>query len=216
MTASHSSANWKLFHAGVFFAFTVAASQVPQLRTWPWLWVAPFLGYACSVALIPPLRRMFTGWRFGIVTPRGIVATAVIAIGASAVLLAFDRFRRPDVSAYFSFLSVHTLGGILVAGVLFSLLNAVFEEIAFRGILFDAVESQIGSPGAIAVTATIFGFCHMQGYPPGTAGAILAGVFGLVLGWLRLFTGGLGLPVLAHIVADATIYTILVHRGIWN
>ena len=49
----------------------------------------------------------------------------------------------------------------------------------------------------------------MDGHPPGAAGAILAGIYGFALGWLRVFTCGIGLPVAAHIVADATIYSIL-------
>ena len=39
-----------------------------------------------------------------------------------------------------------------------------------------------------------------------TVGAQLAGTYGLALGWLRVFTGGLGLPGLTHITADATIF----------
>jgi hypothetical protein len=34
-----------------------------------------------------------------------------------------------------------------------------------------------------------------------------------MLGWLRVRTGGLTLPILAHIAADATIYGILVYAG---
>ena len=30
----------------------------------------------------------------------------------------------------------------------------------------------------------------------------------------KLFTGGIGLPVVAHIAADATIFTIVAHSGV--
>ena len=131
-------------HAAVFFTFTVLAAQFSQFRVWPWLWVAPFVGYACVVALIPPLRRTFKAWRFGAVTHGRIAAAIVIALGSCGVLIVFDQLTRPDVSAYSSFLPVQSLGGIVVAGVLFSLLNATFEEIAFRGLLFDAVMMTAG------------------------------------------------------------------------
>jgi uncharacterized protein len=216
MTESNGSANWRLSHAAVFFAFSVIGSQFPQLRIWPWLWVAPFVGYTCSVALIPALRRTFKPWRFGNVTRRGIIATAIIALGACGVLFAFDRLKHPDVSAYSNFLPVHALGGIIMAGVFFSLFNAIFEEAAFRGLLFDAVESQAGKVVAVIVTAVIFGYCHLEGYPPGPAGSVLAGIFGLILGWLRVFTGGLGFPILAHIAADAVIYTLVARTGVWG
>jgi hypothetical protein len=42
---------------------------------------------------------------------------------------------------------------------------------------------------------------------------VLAGIYGLCLGWLRVFSGGLGLPVIAHIAADATIFTIIGRAG---
>ena len=42
-------------------------------------------------------------------------------------------------------------------------------------------------------------------------GAVLAGIYGLALGCLRVFTCGLGLPVIAHIVADATIFILVVN-----
>lgn len=216
MTVSPSSANWRLLHAATFFAFTFVGAQFHQLRIWPWLWVAPFAGYACLVALTPSLRRTFRPWRFGIVTVGRIAATAIIALGASGVLLAFDRFKNPDVSAYATFLPVNTLGGIVAAGFLFSLINPLFEEIAFRGLLFDAVESQSGRVAAITITAVIFGFCHIQGYPPGPLGAVLAGIFGATLGWLRATTGGLGLPVVAHVFADATIYCLIARSGVWG
>jgi membrane protease YdiL (CAAX protease family) len=42
---------------------------------------------------------------------------------------------------------------------------------------------------------------------------VLAGIYGLCIGWLRLFTGGIGLCIAAHIAADATIYAIVVRSG---
>jgi membrane protease YdiL (CAAX protease family) len=41
----------------------------------------------------------------------------------------------------------------------------------------------------------------------------LAGVHGLLLGWLRHRTGGLILPTLAHVFADATIFGIVVQAA---
>ncbi|MFZ2639779.1 MAG: CPBP family intramembrane glutamic endopeptidase [Verrucomicrobiia bacterium] len=104
---------------------------------------------------------------------------------------------------------VSTLGGLLAFGVLFSVFNALFEEVFFRGILFDAIESQWGVWIAVVVSAFLFGCGHMHGYPSGILGSALAGIYGLCLGWLRVFSGGIGFPVVAHIVADATILTIV-------
>jgi membrane protease YdiL (CAAX protease family) len=98
--------------------------------------------------------------------------------------------------------------------MIFAILNASLEELIFRGVLFTAIESQVNTPPTVLITAMLFGWGHMHGYPPGPLGAILAGIYGLALGWLRVFTGGLGLPVMAHIVADATIFLIVVRAGL--
>ena len=101
----------------------------------------------------------------------------------------------------------------LVAGFVFAALNAILEELVFRGVLLDALEAQWGGMVAVVTTAILFGLGHLSGYPPGRDGAILAGLYGVVLGWLRVRTGGLFLPIFAHIGADATIYGILVYAG---
>ena len=129
------------------------------------------------------------------------------------MLIAFHFLKHPDVGAYAGLLPVSALGGVLAAGVLFSIFNALFEEIVFRGVLFDAVESQWGAWVAVAATAFLFGFGHKHGYPSGQSGMVLAGIYGLGIGWLRVFTGGIGLPVIAHIAADATIFTLVARSG---
>ncbi|MDB6153237.1 MAG: family intrarane metalloprotease [Chthoniobacteraceae bacterium] len=117
------------------------------------------------------------------------------------------------LGVYRSLFPVHALGGIIYTGIVFSLLNAIFEELVFRGVLYDALESQWGAWGAVVATAAMFGYGHLRGYPPGLPGVVLAGIYGLALGWLRVRTGGLGLPIAAHIAADATIFVIVASTG---
>ena len=168
--------------------------------------VPPLAAYGAIVLAVPPLRTTFRPWLFGRVSLGGLTATCFIAIGSCLALMAFNAIARPDASAYPDIFPVGFLRRAVLAGVLFSILNALFEEVVFRGILFGAVESEWGKSVAAVTTAVLFGFCHLHGYPPGGVGAVLAGVFGLCLGWLRIVTGGIGLPVLAHIAADATIF----------
>lgn len=201
-------------HALALVGLICAATFVPVFRMWPLLWVVPLAAYAALVVVVPPLRGTFRPWRFGRVSPSTALATAIIAVGSCAALVAFHLLRHPDISAYGSFLPVSSLGGILAVGVLFSVFNALFEEVIFRGVLFDAVESQWGVWVAVVVTAFLFGYGHMRGYPPGALGAVLAGIYGLCLGWLRVFSGGIGLGVIAHIAADATIFIIIARWGV--
>jgi membrane protease YdiL (CAAX protease family) len=201
-------------HGVIFFALLAAAAFVPGFRVWPLLWLVPLAVYGILVAAVPALRASFQPWRFGRVTTAGVLAALILAAGSCAVLVAFEILTHPDVSEYRSFLPVSALGGVIAAGVIFPILNALLEEIVFRGVLFDAVESQWGAWVAITVTAALFGYGHMRGYPAGLAGAVLAGIYGLCIGGLRVFTGGIGLGVFAHIAADATIYFIVARAGV--
>ena len=117
------------------------------------------------------------------------------------------------MSALGAALPVGALGGVAAAGIIFAVLNATLEEMVFRGVLFDAFSARWGLPAAVGGTAVLFGLAHLNGYPPGAVGACLAGVYGVALGLLRARVGGLALPVLAHVAADATIYGILVRAG---
>jgi membrane protease YdiL (CAAX protease family) len=134
-------------------------------------------------------------------------------VATSLTLLAFNAIAKPDVRPYQATLPLDALGGVLLAGVVFALVNATLEEFVFRGVIFEALASQYGVWFTVAVTAALFGLGHLRGYPSGPIGACLAVLFGFLMGLLRVWTGGLALPILAHISADATIYIILVRSA---
>jgi len=50
---------------------------------------------------------------------------------------------------------------------------------------------------------------HINGFPRGIIGAALAGIYGLLTGFIRKKSGGLAAPVVTHFFADATIFGIL-------
>lgn len=187
---------------------------MPAFCGWPTIWFAPLAAYAALVVLIPPLRSTYWRWRFGNTSRLTALATLVITVGACGVLMAFHHFAQPDVSGYAAILPASRFGSVMVASAVFSVVNAFCEEVIFRGVFFDALESQWGRVGAVLATALLFGLGHLHGYPPGPLGAVLAGIYGLCLGWLRVATGGLGLPLLSHIAADATICAIVVQAGV--
>jgi hypothetical protein len=147
------------------------------------------------------------------VTRPALLAAIGIAIISSAALFLFQSWSHPDLRTYAAALPKLPYGGVFIAGTLFAFLNAFLEEVIFRGVLFDAIASQFNRPLTVFFTALLFGYGHMHGYPPGPLGAVLAGLYGLALGWLRVFSGGLGLPASAHVVADSTIFAIVVHAG---
>ena len=189
--------------------------QVPQFRIWPLLWVIPLSVYLVMVATIPPLRASFSRWRFGRITLFATCAAGVIGLSTIVTLVVFDHTVHPDVSGYRTMLPVQWFGGIFGTAILFPLLNAALEETVFRGVLFDSIASQWSYAIAVIVSAVFFGYGHMKGFPPGPIGAVLAGIFGIAAGWLRVVTGGIGLPFFTHVVADTTIFILLTRSGAW-
>jgi uncharacterized protein len=93
--------------------------------------------------------------------------------------------------------------------------TAVFEELAFRGLLLAVISSRTGTTWAIALSSIVFGLWHvaptivalrLNGVDPGSAAglrAIVAAVLvttlaGVAFSALRIVSGSLLAPVLAH------------------
>ena len=114
------------------------------------------------------------------------------------------------MSGYKDNLPINALGGVLLMGIIFPIVNAISEELVFRVILFEAIDAQAGKWIAALVTSILFGYIHMKGYPPGNIGALLAGIYGFSLACLRIQSKGIGLVIIAHIIADITIYCLIV------
>ena len=205
--------NWRPLHAVVFLLFFLAAARIPMLGCWPWQLLAPVIAYGFLCGLISPLRRTCVWMTFGRWDRLSLVATALIVAMSTIALVLYQWIATPDVGDLVARLPTSILGSAVLAGTLFAVVNASLEEIAFRGILYDGLESQWGWQAAVVITALFFGIVHVRGYPPGPWGAVLAGLYGMLLGWLRRRTRGLALPLVAHVCADAAVFGILVHGG---
>jgi membrane protease YdiL (CAAX protease family) len=200
-------------HGAVYLtALTVALIAMSPLR-WPWYLVLPLLAYVIVVVAWPRLRRTAPRLALGRMVGWPLAVALVLAITTVVALLGFQALARPEVAGLAAGLPVAAFGSLLVAGVCFSTTNAVLEELIFRGVLWEATAAEWNRGVALGATTILFGLGHVHGYPPGPLGAVLAGVFGMALGLLRLWTGGLGLTILVHICADATIFTILFRSG---
>jgi membrane protease YdiL (CAAX protease family) len=98
---------------------------------------------------------------------------------------------------------------LLLAGVGFSVGNALLEEIIFRGVLYEALAADYGVAATVCIQGIAFGVVHAHGFPRGVIGVAMASAYGVVLGILRQRSGGLLAPFVAHVFADATIFAIL-------
>jgi membrane protease YdiL (CAAX protease family) len=85
-------------------------------------------------------------------------------------------------------------------------LVATAEEVALRSALFDVTERMGGPAAAIFVTSLAFAIMHVPFYGPHVL--LLDLGVGLALGGLRLLTGGVAAPAVAHAFADAATWWI--------
>jgi hypothetical protein len=97
-----------------------------------------------------------------------------------------------------------------VAGLaVISILAGVGEETLFRGVLQSAVASNIGVVPALLVVSTLFGLVH----PVTAVYAVMAGLIGLYLGVLTIWSGTLVPAMTAHALYDFVALTYLERRG---
>ncbi len=210
-TNSKASDDLRVAHGLTFVLLMACGLLAPALRVWPWVWLGPFIAYIVLVSCVRPLRHSMVWARVGKISAASFAATlGIIALTISTLLL-FQMIAQPDVSSYHAKFPLNSIGGVVTAGLVFTTVNATLEELVFRGVLFDALQSQWSAAVTLIATSLLFGLGHLRGYPPGLLGVGLATLFGFAMGVLRLWTGGLSLPILAHMAADATIYSILVH-----
>lgn len=62
---------------------------------------------------------------------------------------------------------------------------------------------------AVGCCAVVFGTAHYTGNPSGLLGMAMATTYGVALGVIRHRSGGLLMPWIAHLCADAVIAVVL-------
>jgi membrane protease YdiL (CAAX protease family) len=74
--------------------------------------------------------------------------------------------------------------------------------------------SATGRWTALAVQAVGFGPLNLHGYAQGLIGVGLTSGYGLLLGWLRLGTGGLLAGWVSHVLADSMIFVFILQAAV--
>jgi membrane protease YdiL (CAAX protease family) len=146
-----------------------------------------------------------------------IVAGAILlaaVVPASREFLADDRFNGVGLG--------EMLYEVLIR---ISLLTALGEELAFRGVLLGLLLARYSPLRAAVLSSALFGLWHVlpgiealetttaTQFASGIMGAIsvagqvvVTGLAGMVFAWLRLRSGSLVAPVLAHWGLNGTAY----------
>lgn len=150
--------------------------------------------------------------QLGVANLRATVLASAIILGVGGVaLIAF--YAVPTLTRRLEDRRIGQMSErefALHAGLRIPIATALAEEAIFRGLLWFTIESIAGPVWALAVTAVGFGLWHVvvsarQGRDLGTGvvrwvliSVVATTVAGLGFGWLRMVTGGLLAPFVAH------------------
>jgi membrane protease YdiL (CAAX protease family) len=155
-------------------------------------------------------RHLGAGLRYGGAV-LGIVALGLTLVAALPATRGFLENPVTDVGAasmvFTVFVSI-PFGTVLL------------EELAFRGTLLALLRRRLDTRGAVAVCSVLFGLWHVSGVVRGAADdATTLAVIGAVIGtvvtttvagvgfcWLRLRSGSLAAPALAHIATNSLTF----------
>lgn len=127
---------------------------------------------------------------------------AVLSIGATMILSGIlAALFGPDglsVSDNFAFEMMASPKLELIFTV--ALVGPVIEEMIYRGLLMGVLLARGWAPmGAAGLAALIFALQHIQ---YGWIGIVSVGLYGFVFGLLRIASGGLFAPVVAHLLIN--------------
>jgi len=154
--------------------------------------------------------RLPAGLRLG-----GLVALVVAAAIALLVLVPGTRsfLESNDVAADSS--TRH----VLMPLVIIPLGTALFEEVIFRGVLLGVLLRSTSRLAAVIISSALFGLWHLHAALGDAKGDGLAAALGTVIGtiavttvagalfaYLRLRSGSLAAPVLAHCATNSFAY----------
>jgi CAAX protease family protein len=176
------------------------------LQSWPFYLLVPLTIYVVIVLATSPLRNSICWLRLGRFSLEVQLLTLTASVLAPVGLIWwYTQYRySSDLSGLGSQVPNWSLPWLILGGVGFSVGNALLEEIVFRGVLFEALAEGFGALPAMIAQGVAFGIVHAHGFPRGVVGVLLASVYGISLGLLRLRSGGLLAPFIAHVVSTST------------
>lgn len=202
----------KLEHAirlGLFWSFyfltIILGSEYSQLS-----FIIAISGYLIFINYVQSLSSKPEWLQFG-KFGKEILLLCVASAGLAAFfLILWQQLTQPDLSSLIeSFIPDVGISMLIIGGLSFAMLNAVVEEIAFRGVMFEELQASMSTNTAFFVQALAFGAIHYKGFPSGWIGVGLAIIYGLMMGYIRIRAAGLLGPWVAHLLTDLVIVGIL-------
>jgi uncharacterized protein len=198
-----------LFGPVLFFTLAFLAAMLPFARL-GLLMILPLIVYVIIISLAKPVKSQTHWLKLGKIDKTTWLFGLMIIVITSIVLVLWNMIINPNISDIMAIIPKWSFGNLLLLGIGFALLNSIIEESIYRGIIWDAAATFSGNIKLIIITQSVlFGVAHIQGFPRGTLGVILAFFYGIILGIVKNRTKGLLAPIIFHFAADLTIFFIL-------
>ncbi|KAA3440256.1 CPBP family intramembrane glutamic endopeptidase [Rufibacter hautae] len=176
-----------------FVGFTVASLAFLRVNAYkPAAFLSPravvpfylLLGSAVLLLVILPASSWVVHWNATVDFP--------------AFLEGFERWAKAKEDALreltLELTKINTIPQLVLGMVVFAVLPAIGEELAFRGIVQQELQRWWRNPHlAIWVSAIIFGIIHLQFY-----GVVPRIMLGLLFGYLYWWSGNIWVPIIGH------------------
>ncbi len=200
----------RLSTALVLCPILVTAPLINPWSFWPMHLLVPLAGWAIVVGTLRRSRSRPDLPLWGSADAVALGLAVLTIIGSSAALVVWHQLAQPDLSDLKAQMPDWSPGLLVVAALGFAVVNAVIEELIWRGVFWQILDRAVGRAWlVIALQAASFGLAHLHGFPRGWFGVAMAAVYGTMLGLIRHRSRGLGLPTITHVFADLTIFAIL-------
>jgi membrane protease YdiL (CAAX protease family) len=158
-------------------------------------WSAFAAGAAFGISLVA--LALTGGWR----PAAPPLSSLLVGLLGGVVLIVVPRLAHPLMPAVIGMRPEPFVGWGLVTGIV-----VIGEEALVRGAVFRALERASGPVTALVVTSIAFAVMHVPLY--GWQVLPLDLGVGVFLGGLRLATGGVAAPAVAHWLADLSTWWI--------
>jgi membrane protease YdiL (CAAX protease family) len=150
-------------------------------------------------------------------------AAAALILGGAALTLVAVGWPAERLGIGKSRLALRVLGGLALGAVLLlpaaarsggaplvpgglalaAIAVSIGEEVAFRGVLYAALEQLGGAPVAVVGSTLLWTVAHVLSHPPEFLGAVAAA--GLLLAMWRWACKDLVGPIVGHVIADLAL-----------
>ena len=177
----------------IAYAFLVKEKPVNALglKNSKILW---FLIGTAMIFAIMPLNSILAEWNAGLKLPESL----------SALEQMMKQMQESASAMIEKFVSVDTIGGLMLNLFMIAGLAALGEELLFRSIIQTSLikickNAHVG----IIIASAIFSFIHLEFY-----GFVPRLILGMLLGYMFYFSGSIWVPMLMHFLNNGTVVLI--------